>query len=673
MAGALPAALSSSAEAASAKGGSKLGTRFVGKLEGPTIIVDQSAFPKKFSEAPMLAELVKAGKLPPVEKRLPKSSDLMVIRPVHEIGKYGGRWRRGFTGPGDNENGNRIVSTDKLLMWDYTGSKIAPALAKGWSLSDDGKSATLNLREGMKWSDGQPFTADDFLFWYKDIYSNKELVPTPAPEFQINGKPGILTKKDDHTVVFEFPEPYFLFAEILAGDTLIGGGQATQMARSAYMGAYAPAHYLKQFLPAYSSAAAVTKKAKDAKFDSWVSYFRNRTHWGLNPDLPVLGPWRTVSPINTPTWGLERNPYYWAVDTAGNQLPYIDKISMSLAENLEVLNLRAIAGEYDLQERHVSLPKLPVYIENQAKGNYSIHLDPQLSGSDAALLVNTAFEADPEVAKWLTNRDFRRALALGMDRDQLNEANWLGIGTPGSCAPAEEMVYSPGKEYRKKWGVLDLKQANSLLDKMGLSKKDSEGFRLRTDGKGRLRIEIMTVGGQFLPFTQVAEMVKQQWKKIGIDGDVKETERSLAFTKTSNAEHHILVWSPSGGENIFLFPRHVLPVDPAECHLGMPFARWYATNGAKGKKPTNPEMLRAFELFRSAAGKKEAERIKIGKEIWRILCEECWVIGTVGLSPAFMGVRIVKNNMGNIPQRQTNAQHARTPNTSHPSTFYFKA
>lgn len=668
LAGALP-----SVAAAAKSGGSKLGARFIGKLEGPVILTDAAAFPKKFSEAPMLAELVKAGKLPPVDKRLPDPAELMVIKPVHEIGKYGGRWRRGFTGPGDNENGNRICSTDKILMYDYTGSKITPSLVKAWNLSDDGKTATLTLRKGLKWSDGQPMTADDFLFWYTEIYQNKELVPTPAPEFQINGKPGRMVKKDDHTVAFEFPDAYYLFGDILAGDTLIGGGQATQMARSAYMGSYAPAHYLKQFLPKFSSADAVTKKAKSAKFDSWVSYFRNRTNWALNPDLPVLGPWRTVTPINTPTWSLERNPYYWAVDTAGNQLPYIDKISMGLAENLEVLNLRAIAGEYDLQERHVSLPKLPVYIENQNKGNYSIHLDPQLSGSDAALLVNTAYEADPEVAKWLTNRDFRRALALGIDRDQLNESNWLGIGTPGSCAPAEEMVYSPGKEYRKRWGVLDVKQANSMLDKMGLSKKDAEGFRQRTDGKGRLRIEIMTVGGQFLPFTQIAEMVKEHWKKIGIDGDVKETERSLAFTKTANAEHHILVWSPSGGENIFLFPRHVLPVDPAECHLGMPFAKWYATNGAKGKKPGNPEMLRAFDLFRSAAGKKEAERIKIGKEIWKILCEECWVIGTVGLSPAFMGVRIVKKNMGNIPARQTNAQHARTPNTSHPSTFYFKA
>jgi peptide/nickel transport system substrate-binding protein len=628
----------------------KLGAQFIGKLEGPAIILDPTKFPKKFGEAPMLAELVKAGKLPPVEQRLPEPADLMVIKPLKETGKYGGRWRRG-----------------------YTGNKVAPSLAKDWRLSDDGRVCAIFLRRGLKWSDGQPFTADDFLFWYTDIYQNKDLVPAPAPEFTINGKPGRLYKRDDYTVVFEFPEPYFLFVDILAGDTLIGGGQATGMARASYMGGYAPAHYLKQFLPKYSSLDEVQRKAKAAGFDSWVSYFRNRTNWALNTDLPVLGPWRTVSPINTPTWAMERNPYYWAVDTAGNQLPYIDRLVMTLAENLEVLNLRAIAGEYDLQERHVSLSKLPVFIENQKKGNYSIHLDTSQSGCDAAMLLNTAYEADPEISRWLKNRDFRRALSLGMDRDQLNEALWLGLGTPGSTAPADDVPINPGKEYRKKWSVLDLKQANALLDKVGLTKTDGEGYRLRTDGKGRVRIELMTVGGQFIPFTQLAEMIKQQWKKIGIDADVKETERSLAFTKTANAEHHAMFWTVGGSENLYLFPRHVLPVDPAECHLGMPFARWYASGGQQGKKPDNPEMLRAFDLYRSASGKKEAERIQIAKEIWKILVEECWVIGTVGVSPAFMGVRIVKNTMGNIPARQTNAQHARTPNTSHPATFFFKS
>ncbi len=672
---ALPGSIVGAAQtppATTPKAPAPLGAQFIGKLEGPEIIRDPAKFPKAFKEAPMLAELVKAGKLPPVEQRLPQPSDLMVVKPLKDIGKYGGRWRRGFTGPADNENGNRIVSTDKLLMWDYTGNKIAPSLISDWKISADGKMTTIGLRKGMKWSDGAPFTADDFIFWYADIYSDKDIVPTPIPELTINGKPGVMRKVLDTTVAFEFPDPYYLFLDILAGDTLIGGGQATGAARASFMGGYAPAHYLKQFLPKYSSLDEVEKKAKAAGFDSWKSYFRFRTNWTLNTELPVVGPWKTVSPINTPTWTLERNPYYWAVDTAGNQLPYIDRIVMGLAENLEVLNLRAIGGEYDLQERHISLSKLPVFLENRQKGNYSVHLDTSQSGCDAALLVNTAYEADPEIAKWLTNRDFRRAISLGIDRDQLNEALWLGIGTPGSCAPAEEVSINPGKEYRKKWAVLDLKQANALLDKIGLTKKDGEGYRLRTDGKARVRIELMSVGGQFIPYTQMGEMIKQQWRKIGIDADVKETERGLAFTKTANAEHHIMFWTVGGSENLYLFPRHVLPVDPAECHLGMPFARWYASNGAQGRKPTNPEMLRAFDLLRSAAGKKEAERTKIAQDIWKILVEECWVIGTVGISPAFMGVRIVKNNMGNIPARQTNAQHARTPNTSHPATFFFK-
>jgi peptide/nickel transport system substrate-binding protein len=417
----------------------------------------------------------------------------------------------------------------------------------------------------------------------------------------------------------------------------------------------------------------VDRKAKAAGFDSWKSYLRAKTSWALNPELPVATPWRTVTPINTPSWSMERNPYYWAVDTAGNQLPYIDRIVMNVAENLEVLNLRAIAGEYDLQERHTLLSKLPVYLENRQKGNYSVHLDTSQSGCDAALLVNTAFEADPEIAKWLTNRDFRRALSLGIDREQLNEAFWLGLGTPGSAAPDEGVAISPGPEYRKKWSVLDLKQANELLDKVGLARKDAEGYRLRTDGKGRLRIELMSVGGQMTPDTPMGEMIRQQWRKIGVDADVKETERGLAFTKTANATHHIMFWTVGGSENLYLFPRHVLPVDPAECHLGMPFARWYASNGTQGKKPTNPEMLRAFELYRSAAGKKDAERIRIAQEIWKIIVEECWVIGTVGLSPARLGVRVVKNNMGNIPARLANAQHVRNPNTAHPATFFFKS
>ena len=197
------------------------GSGLVGQLEGPTILRDAPR-PAQLKEAPMLAELVRAGRLPPVEQRLPQ--DVMVIQPLREIGKYGGTWRRGFIGPGDGENGNRIMSADKPLFFDASGTELMPCLCKAWEVSADGRRTTLHLRRGLRWSDGSPHTADDWMFWFNDLYSNRDLVPAPAPELASNGKPGRMVKVDDATIAFEFDEPYFLFPQLLAGDTLVGGG-----------------------------------------------------------------------------------------------------------------------------------------------------------------------------------------------------------------------------------------------------------------------------------------------------------------------------------------------------------------------------------------------------------------------------------------------------------------
>jgi len=198
-----------------------------------------------------------------------------------------------------------------------------------------------------------------------------------------------------------------VFVVLLTGPTGFGG-QAHDSHVSA-LGGYAPAHYLKQFHPKYVSKEELDKKVKEGKFDNWVNLLKFKADWGLNPELPVISPWQTTQGRNTATWVLERNPYYFGVDTEGNQLPYLDKVVLTLGENLEVINLRAIAGEYDWAERHLDLQKLPVFVENQQKGSYKVHLDPGGIGSDAALLCNQSYEADPEIARWLTNVDFRRA------------------------------------------------------------------------------------------------------------------------------------------------------------------------------------------------------------------------------------------------------------------------
>ena len=640
----------------------------IGKLEGPEVVTDPAKSPKNLKEAPQLATLVKAGKLPPVAERV--GQDPLVIKPLHEIGKYGGTWRGGFTGPADFWNGYRCCSgPDHLLFWDYTGDKVTPNIARGYEMQDGGRTLVLHLRRGMKWSDGRPFTADDFVFWFEDIYRNKDLIPTPSAAMAINGKQGEVQKVDTHTVKFKFPEPYYLLPDVLAGSTPLGGHAQQGMYG---MGGYAPAHYLKQFHPKYVGQAELDKKVKDAKFDSWVRQFLFKNDWALNPELPVLTPWKTATPSNTATWTLERNPYSVFVDTEGNQLPYIDRVVLTLAENLEVINLRAIAGEYDFQQRHLDLGKLPVFIENQQKGNYKLHLDPGDYGGDMIIKFNLSYEADPEIAKWMNTADFRRALAIGIDRDQINETFWLGTGTPSSVVPADSNKYNPGPQYRKLWATLDVKKANEMLDKVGLSKKDGEGYRLRTDGKGRLRIEIMTLGGQFLQFTQIAEMIREQWKRIGIDLTVQEVERSLALKRTAANEQQLGAWNNDGSEHLFTFPLHVFPWEVAAVSTSGPlYARWFHSAGTQGKEPP-ARMRELMEKFKKAYGVPEAERVQLGKEVWKIAAEEVFIIGVIGMGPASMGVRVVKTSMGNIPSRQYNSPDGKTPTISRPVTFFYK-
>ena len=644
-----------------------LGSQLIGELEGPEVLVDAPR-PASLKEAPMLTALVQQGALPPVEERVPLEP--LVVRPLEGIGTYGGTLRRGFTGPADDENGNRWVSGDKLVFWDYTGTTFVPALAKSWEFTEGGRIFTIRLRAGHKWSDGAPFTADDFVFWYEDIYTNPDLVPTPHASFAINGKQGRLEKVDATTVRFVFEDPYPLFLTILGGTTFMGSGHMTN--RGFHGGAYAPAHYLKRFHPKYTPQADLDRMAGEANVEDWIALFRLKNQWNLNPELPVLGPWRTVEPNNTPNWVLERNPYYYEVDPEGNQLPYIDRIQMTLAENLEVLNLRAIAGEYDLQERHTDIAKLPVFLENREQGDYSVRLDPGAYGSDATLQINHSYDADPEIAKWLQTTDFRRALSLGIERDQLNETFWLGVGTPGNVAPSPAVPQSPGEEWRTKWATYDPDQANQLLDGIGLTEKDGEGFRQRTDGQGRLRLEVFAISGAFVPFPRIAQEIAQQWQRIGIQLDVQELERNLGMTRMRNNEHQIFMWANDGSELIYAFPRHAMPIDPAEAMMGPLIARWFVTNGAEGMKPNDENMIKAFDLYNQAGGQEKEQSDATAQEIWKILVDNVFSIGTVGLSPAVMGIRIVKNNLGNIPARQVNMQHARTPQSSHPATFFFR-
>jgi len=645
--------------------GVKPSANLIGKLEGAEVVTDIARYPKTFKEAPQLAELVKAGKLPPVRERI--GQDPLVVKPLREIGKYGGTWRRGFTGPFDTSNGHRAAQNDKLLYWDYTGTKIVPNIARAWEVSPDGRTITISLRRGMKWSDGHPFTADDFVFWFEEVYSNKDLVPTPLSVMTINGKPITVKKADASTVQFLAPDPYYALPTVLA--SVWGIGHHARYGRSA-LGGFAPAHYLKQFHPKFASKDDIAKKLVDLKYETWVLMFKNVNDACRNPDLPVVTAWKTVSPINTPSWILERNPYSIWVDTDGNQLPYIDRIRMTLGENLEVINLRAIAGEYDSQARHIDISKLPVLLENQQKGNYKVHLDPSDQGADVGLFCNQSFDKDPEIAKWLSTRDFRIALSHGIDRTQINETFVLGLGQVASAAPGDRTPYFPGPEYKMLHVGYDVKKANEMLDALGLTKKDSEGYRLRADGGGRLRLALTTYLG-FLPFTQIAEMIAEQWKRIGIRGEVQELERGLATSRMFANEHQIYFETQWGADNMYGHQPLLFP-SQTENPLGPLYGTWYSSAGRQGKEPP-ARMRELMATYRRSFSVPDQERTRLAKEVWKIALDELWLIPVVSNSPASQGVRVIKNTMGNVPERLWNSAVSDNPHIAHTETWYFKS
>ena len=344
---------------------------------------------------------------------------------------------------------------------------------------------------------------------------------------------------------------------------------------------------------------------------------------------------------------------------------------MTLGENLEIINLRAIAGEYDSQARHIDIGKLPVLLENQQKGGYRVYLDPSDQGADVGLFCNQSYEKDAEIAKWLSSREFRIALSHGIDRKQINETFVLGLGQTGSAAPGERTPYFPGPEFKTLHTAYDVKKANEMLDKLGLDKKDGEGYRLRTDGGGRLRSPSRPTSGSSRS-RRSPRWSSEQWKKIGIRGDVQELERGPGNGAAPGQRAPDLLRDPVGRRQHVRARSLVLPDRRRRCRTGPLYGTWYASAGAQGKTPP-PRMRELMDKYRKSFGVPDQERTQLAKEVWKIALDELWIIPVVANSPASQGVRVIKTNMGNIPERLWNSAVSDNPHIAHTETWYFKS
>ena len=602
---------------------------------------------KKYNEAPMLAELVKQGKLPPVEKRLPEKP--LIIRPIEEVGEYGGTFRGAYLGMADRYVIERWRLA-RILEFSPDGSRLTPGLAEKWSMSKDGREFTFYLRKGIKWSDGNPFTVDDVIFWYSSILLNKELTPRfPSWLTSGPGQNARIEKIDDFTFKVIFPQPNAFFLEQVP---VYGGSMA------------APAHYLKQFHPDYVPTEKLDSMAKEAKLEKWDKLFLLKSDSFQNPECPVLGAYKVVTPPPAQIVVLERNPYYWKVDVKGNQLPYIDRLQFEFVENVEVLTIKTIAGEYDGDFLHIATSNYPLLVENSKKGNYRILKWRYGYGSAVAYYLNQNVK-DPVLQNLFRNKKFRIALSLAINRNEINELFYFGLAKPRQASLVKgSPYYDPAWE--KAYIEYNPKEANRLLDEIGLNKRDKDGIRLRPEGKPlTLTIEVMT---QVADWVNVTEIVKKYWEDLGIKVFVKTGERTLVVLHYQNADFEVGVWN---------FDRSINPLADPGIILGTlmdhPWAplygQWYASGGKTGEEPPK-EIKQIYELWEKAKSSTDLkERDRLVKEIIRIHRNNIWYIGTVGEHPRLV---VVKNNLRNVPENLLCETILNHPANAYPEQFYFE-
>jgi peptide/nickel transport system substrate-binding protein len=613
----------------------------------------------KYREAPQLAELVKSGKLPAVDQRLP--DEPLVVPVIDEVGQYGGVWRRGFLGPNDANNYVRVIY-DALVRFSPDGSTIEPKIASGWEASKDYSAWTIKLRKGAKWSDGVAFNADDIMFWYNDVLLNKDLMPS-IPSWMKNqdGSTAVVDKIDDYSVRWSYKNPATFFLAQLAN--LDGGDRSYAV--------FLPAHYLKKFHPKYTPQADIDKLVADAKLPNWGQLFATKNAPPENPDRPTMGAWAPATRVSEQIFQLKRNPYYIGVDKDGNQLPYLDEVQFKFFADAQALNLAVIAGELDMQERHISLANYPLLKENALKGKYQVITWPSFGGSDATLIFNqTFFKKDAEIGGMLANRDFRIALSYAINRDQIKESAFLGVGEARQPVPAPWHPFYPGDAVAKKFTEFNPTEANRLLDSVGLSKKDAEGFRLLPSGK-RAVFELSVVPGQFGPWGDVAQLVAKDWEKVGVKINLQLRDRTLHFALRDSNDIQVEMWNNDTTAYPFTGNANTDVRVMNSISLGPLYRQWYNTSGKEGVEPT-AEIKKLAELTDQGKSAAPDQQAKIAKDLFTLWVDQEYQVGTVGLTPMVQGVVVFNNAMRNIPKTLGNDFPLRTPGNARTEQFYFK-
>ena len=578
-------------------------------------------------ETPVLQEEVASGRLPKAEERIPRD---LKVSALPTVGSPGGELRMLMAGPKDTR---MMVVYGYARLVGYTPSlKIEPDILKSIEV-EDGRIFTLHLRQGHKWSDGRPFTSEDFRYWFEDVAQNPLLSPSGLPvSLLVRGEAPHFEILDETTIRYSWTRPNPLLLPDLAGPSPLF--------------IYCPSQYLKQFHEKFADKAALDALVKQAKQHNWAA-LHNRLdvmYRNDNPDLPSLEPWILKTKPPADRFIFERNPYYYRVDEIGQQLPYIDRVILSIADS-KIIPAKTGAGESDLQGRYLRFDNYTFLKESEGRNEFNVRLWRTGPGSQLALYPN--LNVNDEIWRGLM-RDlrFRRALSLGVDRHEINQAIYFGLAIEGqnTLLPQSPLYQA---DYRSAWARYDLAEANRLLDLIGLVKRGGEGMRLLPDGRP---MEIIVENsGESTEQSDVLELIRDSWRKLGIRLFAKPSQLTLFRRRVFSGE--TLMSIDKGIENglatAAMAPLEFAPTSQQQLEWPK-WGQYYETKGKAGEAPTLPSAVRLKDLYEEWLGAAtEADHVQIWRSMLGIWAEQVFSIGTVAgvLQPI-----VVNAKLRNVPE-----------------------
>ncbi len=598
-----------------------------GWMAGPVFAADPVPALK---ETPMFADQVKSGALPPVDKRVPEQPWVVnYFAGGDGPGQQGGQLNMLVASSRDTRL-MTIFSYTRLIVYDDK-FKLKPDILESYE-EKEGREFTFKLRAGHKWSDGHPFTTEDFRFFWEDVANNKDLTAGgPNVELLVDGQPPKVEIIDPLTIKYTWdkPNPYFIESQ----------------ARAAPLFLYRPAHYLKKFHAKYTPEAEILKSARGGQ-QSWVSIYRRLDvmYANDNVDLPTLNPWVGTTASPAQRFVYQRNPYYHRIDEKGQQLPYVDQVIFTVAA-ANLVPAKAGLGEANLQPRYLNMRDYTFLQKSAQSSGVNVRLWEAGSGSQLALYPNLTTN-DAEWRKLMRDVRFRRALSLAIDREELNQVVYIGLARPSNntIMPRSEL-FKP--EYATKWAEYDPKLANKLLDEIGLTKKDSQGIRLLPDG--RPATIVVEHASEETEDSDALTLIADNWKKIGIKMLTKPQTRDNFRLRTSSGE---AVMTAFAGAVTAVPTPNTSPKEFAPTMLGgLQWSRWGMFVESKGRQGEKCDLESACKLLDYVkeweTGATEEDRRKAWDKILATNADEVFSIGTVN------GVRqpvVVGPNVRNVPK-----------------------